>query len=319
MSTYINPKIVVVIPAYNEELTITSVIEAFHVQLPEAIICVVDNNSKDKTSANTLECFAKLSLQADKGILFKETRQGKGYAVKKAFYHLDADIFLMVDADLTYPAHLVHKLIAPVLDGTADMVIGDRHSHGNYVQQNNRKFHNFGNNLVKKLINILFNAHLHDILSGYRCFSKDFVKNYPILSKGFEIETEMTLHALGKDYRVLEIPIEYVERPPGSFSKLNTLSDGFKVIKTVGWIFKDYRPLAFFWFLSLVLFVFGIAIGTPVIIEFIRYKYVYRVPSAILSTGFIIIGFLSFTIGVILDTVVKIDKRNFEEKKIKFR
>jgi glycosyltransferase involved in cell wall biosynthesis len=319
MPSYTNHKIALVIPAYNEELTIASVIEAFHQELPGAIICVVDNNSKDNTSANSLACFEKLAIPAEKGILYKEMRQGKGYAVKKAFYNLDADIFLMVDADLTYPAHLVHDLLAPIIDGQADMVIGDRHSDGNYVKQNNRKFHNFGNNLVKKLINVLFNSNLHDILSGFRSFSKDFVKNYPILSKGFEIETEMTLHALGKDYRVLEIPIEYVERPPGSFSKLNTISDGFKVIKTVGWIFKDYRPLAFFWFLSVMLFVFGIAIGTPVIIEFIRYKYVYRIPSAILSTGFIIIGFLSFTIGVILDTVVKIDKRNFEEKKIKFR
>ncbi|MBC7866664.1 MAG: glycosyltransferase [Gloeobacteraceae cyanobacterium ES-bin-316] len=319
MSSYLNYKIAVVIPAYNEELTIASVIEAFYAQLPDATICVVDNNSKDKTSMNALACFKTLSIPPGKAILYNEKRQGKGYAVKKAFYNLDADIFLMVDADLTYPAHLVHKLIAPIIEGSADMVIGDRHSDGNYVKQNNRKFHNLGNNMVKKLINILFNSNLHDILSGYRSFSKDFVKNYPILSKGFEIETEMTLHALGKDYRVLEIPIEYIERPPGSFSKLNTLSDGFKVIKTVGWIFKDYRPLAFFWFLSLFLFIVGIAIGTPVIIEFIRYKYVYRIPSAILSTGFIIIGFLSFTIGVILDTVVKIDKRNNEEKKIKFK
>jgi len=289
-------KIAVLIPCYNEELTIAKVIKDFQQELPQAVIYVYDNNSNDKTAKIAQEYGA---------IVKKEYRQGKGNVVRSMFVDIDADIYVMIDGDDTYPANFVHDLIDPVKQGEADMVIGDRHSNGTYKEENKRALHNFGNNLVKNLINILFHAHLKDIMTGYRVFNKKFVKNMAVNSDGFEIETEMTLHALDKKFLIKEIPIEYRDRPEGSFSKLNTYSDGMKVLKTIMWLFKDYKPLAFFAFVSLLFFILGLLVGIPVLLEFLETSFVTKIPSAILSVGLMIISVLALFSGFILDTAVK--------------
>ena len=295
--------IAVLIPCYNEELTIAKVINDFKAELPEAKIYVYDNNSSDNTFKIALENGA---------IVRKESRQGKGNVVRSMFRDIDADIYIMIDGDDTYPATFVHSLIKPILDNEADIVIGDRHSNGTYREENTRAMHNFGNNLVKKLINSMFKANLKDIMTGYRVFNKKFVKNMPVNSSGFEIETEMTLHTLDKKFRIKEIPIEYRDRPEGSFSKLNTYSDGIKVLKTILWVFKDYRPLAFFTILATILFIFGLAVGTPVLIEFYKTSYISKLPSAVLSVGFMILSVLSLFSGFILDTIVKQHREDYE-------
>jgi glycosyltransferase involved in cell wall biosynthesis len=246
------------------------------------------------------------------GTVISEKRQGKGMAVRKAFNEIDADYYVMVDADMTYDPEEVHTLLKPVVDGEQDMVVGDRHSSGMYKSENKRKFHNFGNSLVTKIINMLFKSSLVDILSGYRVFSRRFVKTFPITCAGFEIETEMTLHALDKRFQVKEIPVNYKDRPEGSFSKINTFSDGIRILRTIMWVFKDYRPLLFFGSLSLLFAVLGILMGLPVLYEYIEYKFIYRVPSAILATGLMIFSLLFFGIGLILDTVAKFQRFNYE-------
>ena len=218
----------------------------------------------------------------------------------------------MIDGDDTYPAEFVHSLIKPVVEGEADIVIGDRHSNGTYKDENKRALHNFGNHLVKNLINRLFNSNLQDIMSGYRVFNKKFVKTIPINSSGFEIETEMTLHTLDKKFLIKEIPIEYRDRPEGSFSKLNTFSDGMRVLKTILWVFKDYKPLSFFSILSLLFFLLGLLIGFPVIIEFLNTGIINKVPSAILSTGLMMISVFALFSGFILDTIVKQHRESYE-------
>lgn len=295
-------KVAVLIPCYNEELTIANVIQNFKKELPNAIIYVYDNNSSDDTSKIALENGA---------VVKKEYRQGKGNVVRSMFIEIDADVYVMVDGDDTYPAKFVHSLIEPILENKFDIVIGDRHSNGTYKEENNRPLHNFGNNLVKNLINKIFNSNLKDIMSGYRAFNKKFVKNMPVNSNGFEIETEMTLHTLDKKFNIVEIPIEYRDRPEGSFSKLNTFSDGFRVLKTILWVFKDYRPLAFFSIFSFVFFFFSLLVGIPVIVEFINTLYVTKIPSAILSVGLVLISILSLFSGFILDTVVKQHRESY--------
>ena len=236
-------KTVIILPAYNEEQTIAATIEDFHRALPKAAVYVVNNRSTDATESIAREALSRLGCKGD---VINERRPGKGNAVRRAFLEIDADIYVLADADLTYPAEQVHELIAPVINGEADMVVGDRHSAGHYAAENKRALHGFGNRLVRDLINRLFYANLADIMSGYRVFSRRFVKSYPILVEGFEIETDMTLHALDKRFRIVEIPINYRDRPAGSFSKLNTLRDGAKVINTITQILRYYRPLAFF-------------------------------------------------------------------------
>ena len=295
--------IAILIPCYNEELTIAKVINDFKFELPDAKIYVYDNNSSDKTA----------SIAKKNGAIVKqEFRQGKGNVVKSMFRDIDADIYVMIDGDDTYPAEFVHKMIKPIISNEADIVIGDRHSNGTYKSENKRPLHNFGNNLVKYLINKLFNANLQDIMSGYRTFNKKFVKNIPITSKGFEIETEMTLHTLDKNFLIKEIPIEYRDRPEGSFSKLNTFSDGLRVLKTILWVFKDYKPLIFFSLFSLVFFILSLSFGIPVLIEFIQNSKIEKIPSAILSVGLMLISILSLFSGFILDTIVKHHKENYE-------
>ncbi|WP_373034641.1 glycosyltransferase [Sulfurimonas sp.] len=295
--------IAVLIPCYNEELTIAKVISDFRKELPEAIIYVYDNNSTDNTAL----------IAKENGAVVKfETRQGKGNVIKSMFRNIDADIYVMIDGDDTYPAEFVHKIIQPIIDDEADIVIGDRHSNGTYKDENKRPLHNFGNNLVKNLINKLFVADLKDIMSGYRAFNKKFVKNIAINSGGFEIETEMTLHTLDKKFLLKEIPIEYRDRPEGSFSKLNTFSDGIRVLKTIFWVFKDYKPLTFFTLLSFVFFLLSLIVGLPTIMEFINTSYVTKVPSAILSVGLMLISILSLFSGFILDTIVKQHRESYE-------
>lgn len=296
-------KIAVLIPCYNEELTIEKVVKDFKKELPNADIYVYDNNSKDKTGEIAKEAGA---------IVKHEYRQGKGNVVRKMFQDIEADIYVMVDGDDTYPAEFVHELIKPVENGEADMTIGDRLSNGTYQEENKRKFHEFGNNLVRKTINILFDTKLKDIMTGYRVFNRQFVKNMPVMSPKFEIETEMTLYALDKKYIIKEIPIIYRDRPEGSESKLNTVSDGIKVVKTIINMFKDYKPLQFFGIIAIILFVLGILVGTPVIAEFIKMNYITKVPSAILATGLIMISVIIGQCGIILHTIVKQHKENYE-------
>ena len=298
-----NEKIAVLIPCYNEEVTIKKVIEDFKKELPEADIYVYNNNSKDKTYEIASKCDA---------IVRNEYNQGKGNVVRRMFREIDADIYIMVDADDTYPAEFVHKLIEPIRNKTADMVVGDRLSNGTYKKENKRMFHNFGNNLVKKAINTIFKSNLNDIMSGYRAFNKMFVKNIPVLSSKFEIETEMTLHALDKKFIVKEIPIEYRDRPEGSVSKLNTVNDGMKVIKTIIKMYKDFKPRKFFWCIGSIIMLLGIIIGIPVILEFVKYRYIFKIPSAILATGLEILAMIILQCGVILDTIVKQHREDYE-------
>lgn len=296
-------RIAVLIPCYNEELTIAKVIQDFKRELPDADIYVYDNNSKDKTSE---------IAQINGAIVKREYRQGKGNVVRSMFMDIDADCYIMVDGDDTYPAEFVHDLIDPIKNKEANMVIGDRLSNGTYKNENKRVFHNLGNQMVRTLINKLFHSNINDIMTGYRAFDKEFVKSMPVLSTGFEIETEMTIHALDKRFLLKEIPIIYRDRPEGSFSKLNTVNDGLKVLKTIFMLFKDYKPLIFFSIWALVFVFLGFLSGLPVIIEFIRFRYIYKVPSAILAVGLVILSMLSLCCGLILDTVVKQNRRIYE-------
>lgn len=293
-------RVAVLLPAYNEEQTIEATVCAFHAALPEAAIWVVNNCSSDAT-----EVIARSTLSAlgCAGGVLNEMRKGKGNAVRRAFLEIDADIYVLADADLTYPAESARTLMAPVIEGRADMVVGDRHSQGNYAAENKRALHGFGNRLVRNLVNGLFNAGLADIMSGYRVFSRRFVKNYPILVEGFEIETDMTLHALDKRYRIMEIAVAYQDRPPGSVSKLNTLSDGARVLFVIMQILRHYKPMSFFGGLSLLFGLAGLWAGMPVIQDWIDFQYIRHVPLAILATGLEIIAVLSLGIGVILDSI----------------
>lgn len=295
-------KIAVLIPCYNEELTVEKTVSDFKRVLPNADIYVYNNNSKDRTK--------ELALKAG-AIVRDEYRQGKGAVVRSMFRDIDADVYIMVDGDDTYPAEEVDGLITPVLEGKADMVIGDRLS-STYYTENKRPFHNFGNSLVKGLINFLFKSDLNDIMTGYRSFSKKFVKCMPVMSDGFQIETEMTIFALTNNMQVVNVPITYRDRPEGSESKLNTFSDGFKVLLTLFNLFKDNRPFLFFGSISIVIFIIGLLIGIPVINEFIKTAYITKVPSAILAAALMLNAFLMFSVGIILDAIKNQKRYLFE-------
>jgi glycosyltransferase involved in cell wall biosynthesis len=310
------PRLAVILPAYNEELTIEAVIRDFHAALPEAAIYVVDNNSSDRTGELARQA---LALAGCRGRVITELRQGKGNALRRAFMEIEADIYVLSDADLTYPASRARDLIEPVAQDRADMVVGDRHSGGHYSDQNKRMLHEFGNELVKRMINFFFRSQLRDIMSGYRVFSRAFVKNYAILVEGFQVETDMTLHALDKRFRIIEMPVEYMDRPAGSFSKLNTLRDGARVLGTIGNILRYYRPLFFFSGAAMLLALLGLIAGIPVIDEWIRERYIRHVPLAILATGLEIIAIVLASIGLILDSITYQDKRNFEKEMLKQR
>lgn len=296
-------EIAVLIPCYNEEQTIAKVIQDFRRVLPDAKIYVFDNNSKDKTSAIARENGA---------IVYKETRQGKGNVVRSMFRKVEADYYIMVDGDDTYPAEFAPKLLEPLMNGEADMTIGDRLSNGTYKAENKRPFHDFGNNLVKSLIGLLFKNDINDIMTGYRGFNRYFVKTIPILSNGFEIETEMSIHALDKKFLMKEIPIDYRDRPEGSCSKLNTYSDGLRVLGTILALFKDFKPLPFFLAVAVLFFILGVLVGVPVITEFVQFHYINKVPSAILALGLVLISIMLLLNGFVLDTQVKMNRKDYE-------
>ena len=294
--------IAVIIPAFNEEFTIAKVVKDFYACDNTFEIYVVDNNSSDNTKEQVESVFKEVGC---KGSCLFEPRQGKAAAVKKAFNEVDADIYVMVDADDTYSVEDIQSLIKPVQSGQADMVVGDRICKGDYKRENKRRFHSWGNTLVKRLINFFFKAGLSDILSGYRCFSKRFVKNYPIMCDGFALETDMTLHALDKGFVVKEVPIHYQDRPEGSESKLNTFQDGMLVLSTIFKILKNYRPLYFFGLWALIFLIMGLAAGSFPVFEYITERYIHRVPLAILATGLMIFSIISFAIGLILQCHVE--------------
>ena len=294
-------KVAVLIPCYNEELTIEKVVNDFKRELPEADIYVYDNNSKDNT--------VKIAKEAG-AIVIPEFNQGKGNVVRSMFRDIDAEIYVMVDGDDTYPADEANKLIDEVKNGY-DMVIGDRLS-STYYEENKRAFHNFGNNLVRWLINYIFKSDIKDIMTGYRAFSKRFVKTIAVMSPGFQIETELTITSLEYRYNIKSIPIQYRNRPEGSSSKLNTISDGTKVLITLFDLAKDYRPLWFFSILSLIVFIFGMIFGVPVLREFKATHYITKLPSAVLASSLMIISILMVTLGLILDHEANIDKKNHE-------
>lgn len=294
--------IAILIPCYNEEKTIRKVIEDYHRVLPEATIYVYNNNSSDKT--------AEIAEQAG-AVVRNEYRQGKGNVIRSMFRDIDARAYLMIDGDDTYPAENAREMVQTILDGRADMVVGDRLS-STYFTENKRPFHNFGNVLVRKLINVLFHSNIKDIMSGYRAFSRPFVKGFPVLSKGFEIETEMTIHAVDKNFMVSEVPVTYRDRPEGSESKLNTYSDGMRVLKTIFTLFKEYRPLAFFSWIALLFFLITLVMFIPVFIGFIRTGVVAKFPTLIVSGVFAVCSLLSLLVGIILDVEVKKHRQLYE-------
>lgn len=295
-------KIAVLVPCYNESKTIDKVVKDYKKALPDADIYVYDNNSSDKTDIIAKKAGA---------IVRYEYKQGKGNVIRSMFKDIDADCYLMIDGDDTYSAENAKEMCEYILDGKADMVIGDRLS-STYFTENKRPFHNFGNKLVRWLINILFKSNVKDIMTGYRAFSYEFVKTFPVLSKGFEIETEMTIHALDKNFLLKEIPVGYKDRPEGSVSKLNTYSDGFKVLKTIARLFKEYKPMDFFGLLSLLFLIVSICFNVPVFSEYFKTGLVLRFPTLIFGLVMLIIAILLFVCGVILEVVVKKHRQLFE-------
>lgn len=306
--------VAIILPAYNESLTIKSTIADFNKNLPGASIWVIDNKSSDDTYRIASETLSELNCF---GGVLKESRPGKGNAIRKAFRLINADVYIMADADLTYPAKHAPKFIDLILNHSADMVVGDRLSSGVYKNQNKRLFHDFGNSLVKYCVNKIFNSNLRDIMSGYRAFSKTFVKNFPVLAEGFELEVDISLHALDKRFTIIEVPIDYKDRPSGSISKLNTINDGVKVLFTIFNIFRHYRPLLFFGIISLIISCLGFFAAIPVLNDWITTNYISHVPLAILATGLQILASLTLVVGLILDSIAYHDRRNYEKAMLK--
>lgn len=295
-------KIAVLIPCYNEAATIEKVVRDFRAALPEAVIYVYDNNSTDHTDE---------IARAAGAVVRYERRQGKGNVMRTMFRDIEAQCYLMADGDDTYPAQYAPQMVRAVLEEGADMVIGDRLS-STYFTENKRPFHNVGNVLVRKLVNYFFKGDIRDIMTGYRAFSRLFVKTYPVLSKGFEIETEMSIHALDKNFRLVNIPVDYRDRPAGSQSKLNTYSDGAKVLATIFRLVKDYKPLAFFSTVALLLAALALVLFVPVFLDYLNTGLVPRFPTLIVAGFLFLGGLLTFCCGLILDTVIKKDRQNFE-------
>ena len=295
--------IAVIIPCYNEALTIGKVIDDFRSELPEATVYVYDNNSTDGTA----------EIARTRGAIVKyEPRQGKGNVCRQMFRDIDADCYLMVDGDDTYPAESARSLCAPILAGEADMVVGDRLSNGTYAQQNARAFHGFGNDLVRAMIRWIYGYGFEDVMTGYRAMSRPFVKTFPILSEGFQIETELSIHAVGRRWRIADVPVEYRNRPEGSVSKLNTVRDGLKVIAMIGTLFKDYRPLKFFSLVALLFCIGGLCAGIPVVTEYLATGLMPRFPTAILAVALMFMAALSLATGFILDAVAKVERKQWE-------
>ena len=297
-----NKRIAVLLPCYNEASTIGKVVSDFRRELPGAEIFVYDNNSSDATAAEAAAAGATVR---------REPVQGKGNVIRRMFREVEADAYLLVDGDDTYPARQARELLRPVLEEDADMVIGDRLS-STYFQENKRPLHGSGNRVVRALIRHLWHADIHDIMTGYRAFSRRFVKNFPVMSGNFEIETEMTVHALDRRFLLREVPVEYRDRPAGSVSKLNTVSDGFSVLRTVATLYKEYRPMRFFGWLSVLLTLAGVALFVPVLVEYFQTGLVPRFPTLIVSMFLLLAALLSFFTGLCLDVIVEKDRKNYE-------
>lgn len=295
-------KIAVLIPCYNEEKTITKVVKDFRNVLPEAVVYVYDNNSTD----NTFEM-----AESAGAVVRKEYQQGKGNVIRRMFREIDAQCYIMVDGDDTYPVEFAPNMAIKVLERNVDMVVGDRLS-STYFEENKRPFHNMGNTLVRKSINLLFKSDIKDIMTGYRAFSYQFVKTFPVLSKGFEIETEMSIHAVDKNMFVENEVIEYRDRPEGSESKLNTYSDGFKVLRTIGRLYRNYKPMAFFGTIALILAIISIAVFIPIFVEYLETGLVPRFPTLIVCGFMMIASIQSFFAGLILQTTVQKNRHDFE-------
>jgi glycosyltransferase involved in cell wall biosynthesis len=303
-----NSKVAVLLPCYNEEMTIGKVVRDFRAVLPEADIYVYDNNSTDRTAEVAAEAGA---------IVRRERMQGKGNVIRRMFREVEADCYLMADGDDTYPAHHAPAMVAAVLEEQADMVIGDRLS-STYFTENKRPFHNMGNKLVRGLICRLWHTEVKDIMTGYRAFSRPFVKLFPVMSGQFEIETEMTIHALDKRFRLVEIPIDYRDRPEGSESKLNTFSDGMKVLRTIVTLFKEYRPMRFFGWMAVLLAVVGIVMVIPVLVDYFQTGLVLRFPTLFVSLFLLLAALLSLFTGLCLDVMVEKDRKQYEMRVVAF-
>lgn len=297
-------EIAVLIPCYNEAQTIEKVVKDFKAVLPEAVIYVYDNNSSD----NTAEIAAKAGA-----VVRHEYQQGKGNVIRRMFRDIDAKCYLMTDGDDTYPADNAREMADAVLNKNVDMVVGDRLS-STYFQENKRPFHNFGNSIVRWSINTLFHSNIKDIMTGYRAFSYQFVKSFPVLSQGFEIETEMSIHAVDKNMYLENVVIEYRDRPEGSESKLNTYSDGFKVIFTIIKLLRTYKPMFFFGLIALIFIALGVGFMIPIIVEFVKTGLVPKIPTLIVSCISILIGIVSFFSGMILHTITWKNRQDFEMK-----
>ena len=294
-------KIAVLLPCYNEEQTIEKVIRDFQRELPEATIYVYNNNSTDRT--------AEIASSIEGVVVRNEYRQGKGNVIRSMFRQIDADCYIMADGDDTYPAEHAREMARLVLEDNMDMVIGDRLS-STYFVENKRAFHNFGNRLVRWLINKLFSGDVKDIMTGYRAFSYDFVKLMPIESNGFEVETEMTINALDKKFNICEIPVQYRDRPEGSVSKLNTIKYGTRVIGTIFRMFKNYRPMLFFGLISALLFAVGSGLFGWIFVEYLQTGLVTRMPTLIVSTVIVLASIIYFSIGLILDIIIRKHRQN---------
>lgn len=299
-------KIVFLIPCYNESSTIGKVVKDFKDALPDAVIYVYDNNSTDGT--------AQIAENAG-AVVRHEYQQGKGNVIRRMFREINAECYIMTDGDDTYPAECAPSMVKKVLEQHVDMVVGDRLS-STYFEENKRPFHNFGNSLVRKTINILFKSDIKDIMTGYRAFSYLFVKSFPVLSQGFEIETEMSIHAIDKNLYVENEVIEYRDRPEGSESKLNTYSDGMKVLHTIIRLYRNYKPLSYFGFISVVLSIISMVLFIPILIEFIRTGLVPRFPTLIVSGFLMVAAIQSFFAGLQLETIVQKNRQDFEMKLI---
>ncbi len=296
-------KIAVLLPCYNESQTIAKVINDFKNALPEAVIYVYDNNSSDNT--------AEIAEKAGAVVRY-EYRQGKGNVIRRMFREINAECYIMADGDDTYPAEFARQMADLVLNKKVDMVVGDRLS-STYFEENKRPFHNFGNRIVRFGINHIFKSDIRDVMTGYRAFSYGFVKTFPVLSRGFEIETEMTIHAIDKNMLLENVIVDYRDRPKGSESKLNTVSDGIKVMKTIVKLWKNYRPFHFFTTLAVILVLLALAFFVPlVLVPFIKTGLVARIPTLVVCGFVVLSALLSFFSGMILDALIQKEKREFE-------
>ncbi len=295
--------VAVLVPCYNEAQTIGKVVDDFRRCLPGARVYVYDNNSTDDT--------ARIA-RGHGAVVRREPRQGKGNVVRQMHRDVDAAYYVMVDGDDTYPAEAAPALLGPLMAGRADHVVGDRLSNGTYGEENTRAFHGMGNNLVRRLIRRLYGFEFRDVMTGYRAYTRAFARTLPVLSPGFEIETELSIHAVDKRWRIEQVPIDYRDRPEGSESKLSTFSDGAKVLRMIFSLFKDYRPLPFFNLLALLFCLLGLALGVPVVAEFTRTGLVPRLPTAVLAAVLMVLAALFLACGLVLDTQVKAARRAWE-------